>query len=96
MPEVELPSTVIGLLAFTMAGGAYMVWNIQKSFLTYIETKNHNLEKATQAFMAKIEDFTVEIHEQSERHKDAMINQNDRHKQMMDDFAARLESFAKK
>lgn len=97
----ELPSTAIGLIAFIIAGAGALLWRMAsknsdannetvKTFMTYIEKKNGNLERATQLFTANIE-------EQAMRHKDAMIDQNERHKQMMDDIAARLEniSFAK-
>lgn len=81
----ELPTTVIGLLAFLFTGSGFAIWRIQKSFLEYIQMKNGNLEKA-------IVIFTKAMEEQGERHKDAMVNQNNRHQQMMDDIAARLES----
>lgn len=88
----QLPTTVIGLVAFmfivAMLAVFWVIRNNNKTittFMTYIEKKNGNLERATKL-------FTETIEEQAMRHRDAMINQNDRHKQMMDDMAARLEA----
>ena len=88
----QLPTTSIGLIAFIIvaAGVAlrYLADQNRKTtetFMTYIQTKNHNLERATQL-------FTKTMEEQAERHREAMVNQNDRHKQMLDDMAARLEN----
>lgn len=93
LPNAEqLPTTVIGLVAFmfivAMLAVFWVIRNNNKTittFMTYIEKKNGNLERATKL-------FTETIEEQAMRHRDAMINQNDRHKQMMDDMAARLEA----
>ena len=89
MPIESLPTTIVGLLAFIFMGSGYIIWRIQKQFLSYIQLKNGNLERATQLFVDTVE-------EQAVRHRDAMINQNERHAQMMDDIAARLESVAVK
>ena len=59
------------------------------TFMTYIEKKNNNLERTSKLFTEAMED-------QGMRHRDSMMNQNDRHKQMMDDFAARLENLIPK
>lgn len=92
----DLPTTSIGLIAFIVLS---LGWAIKyqadqnrkstEAFMTYIEKKNGNLERATKLFTETMED-------QAMRHKDAMINQNDRHKEMMDDFAARLENLVAK
>lgn len=85
----DLPTTAIGLIAFTVAGAGWLIYRMSKqqtdTFMTYIEKKNGNLERATKL-------FTEAMEEQATRHKDAMINQNDRHRQMMEDFAGRLEN----
>lgn len=91
----ELPTTAIGLIAFILAGAGGLLWRLSvvkaneslktvETFMTYIEKKNGNLERATKL-------FTETMEEQGTRHKDAMVNQNERHQQMMDDIAARLE-----
>lgn len=96
----ELPTTAIGLIAFIASGAGVLLWRLSvvkanesqktvETFMTYIEKKNGNLERATQLFTAAME-------EQGERHKEAMINQNERHKQMMDDIASRLEALSTK
>lgn len=93
MPLSDLPTTGVGLIAFTVAGAGWLIYRMSKqqtdTFMTYIEKKNGNLERATKL-------FTEVMEEQAMRHKDAMINQNDRHKEMMDDFAGRLENLIPK
>ena len=61
----QLPNTVIGLVAFLISGSGYLLWRMQNTFMTYIEKKNGNLERATIAFIAAIE-------EQANRHKQMM------------------------
>src|SRR6185312_16796683 len=96
----DLPTSAIGLIAFMVTSFGVLLWRISvqnekaneetiKTFMTYIEKKNGNLERATKLFVENVE-------EQATHHRDAMVDQNDRHKQMMDDFAARLESLIKK
>lgn len=89
----DLPTTAIGLIAFVIGGSGWLIYRMSKqqteTFMTYIEKKNGNLERATKL-------FTEAMEEQGERHKAAMVNQNDRHQQMMDDFAARLENLVPK
>ena len=103
----DLPTTSIGLIAFIVVAFGFAVkyladqnrrsleilgkQNTENTqiFMTYIEKKNGNLERTSKLFTEAMED-------QAMRHKDAMINQNDRHKQMMDDFAARLENLVPK
>lgn len=94
----DLPTTAIGLIAFIVTGAGALLWKMAsinkaenqktvETFMTYIEKKNGNLERATHL-------FTEAMEEQGIRHKDAMVDLNERHKQMMDDIAARLESFS--
>jgi iron uptake system EfeUOB component EfeO/EfeM len=85
----DLPTTAIGLIAFIVAGAGYLLWRITKTqtetFMTYIEKKNGNLERATKL-------FTEAMEAQELRHRDTLIQQSAQHKEMMDDFAGRLEN----
>jgi hypothetical protein len=97
----ELPTTVIGLIAFVVAGAGALLWRFSsnsgkannktiETFMTYIETRNHSLEKTTDKFLEKMEERDLKF-------DDALIKQGERHQQGMDDLAARLEnSWAKK
>lgn len=59
----NLPTTVVGLIAFICAGSLCgMAWQA-RFFMTYIQKKNANLERTTQAFMDHLE-------RQRERHDD--------------------------
>lgn len=92
----ELPTTIVGLIAFIFLGNGFIIWRLQKAaakaaqdqlntFMGYIETKNHNLEKATTLF--------VESTEKKNKQFEIMLSDHDkRHGEMMDDMAARLES----
>lgn len=99
----ELPNTIIGLVAFVFAGlvsmmGMMLRWQNKAttSFLTYIQVKNGNLERATKTFVESMEKrdltFAEAFESQGLRHEEAMHSQNRMHSQMLDDFAARLES----
>lgn len=88
----ELPTTIIGLIAFLFVGFGYFIWRMSKSnsdiiqvFMLYIEKKNNNLEKTTVH-------FTDTLQERDKRFDDMLIKHDERHKEMMDDMAARLEA----
>lgn len=94
MPS-DLPTTAIGLIAFVVAGAAYLFVRTANearktnneqllTFMTYIEKKNGNLERTTNKFMETLEDRDLKF-------SDALIKQGERHQQAMDDLAARLE-----
>lgn len=92
----ELPTTAIALVAFIAAGAAALIWKIVHdnntasektvaTFMTYIEKKNGNLERATAAFLASAEVKNKQF--------EVMLADHDkRHQTMMDDMAARLEA----
>lgn len=94
MPEI--PTTAIGLIATIAAGAGGLIWKINKgntdamktmvdTFMKYIETKNHNLERTTELF--------VESSEKKNKQFEIMLADHDkRHQQMMDDMSARLEA----
>ena len=86
----DLPTTAIGLIAFVIVAAGYALWKVVTTFMTYIEKKNNNLEKATTLF--------VEANAARDKQIDDMLIRHDeRHGQMMDDMAARLEqTFAPK
>ena len=81
----DLPTTAIGLIAFIFIGSGYLIWRIVQTFMTYIEKKNHNLERATEKF--------IEASEKKNKQFETMLADHDkRHNDMMDDMAARLEA----
>lgn len=92
----ELPSTAIGLIATVIAGAGGLIWKLNKgnadsmkvmvdTFMKYIETKNHNLERTTTLF--------VEASEKKNKQFEIMLADHDkRHQGMIDDMAARLEA----
>lgn len=51
----QLPTTAIGLIGFVVIGAGALVWRVITKFMTYIETKNHNLERATDKFIETTE-----------------------------------------
>jgi len=89
MPVNDLPTTAVGLVAFIVAVSGYLLWQMSKhqtkTFMTYIETRNHSLEKTTDKFIATLEERDL-------RFNDALIKQGERHREAMDDLAARLEA----
>lgn len=88
----ELPTTTIGLIAFIIAAAGWLIWKLNQNntstvttFMTYIEKKNGNLERATAAFL--------ESTEKKNKQFEIMLADHDkRHGAMMDDMAARLEA----
>lgn len=88
----DLPTTAIGLIAFILMGTGWLIYrmvqanaNTVTTFMTYIEKKNGNLERATAAFLASAEIKNKQF--------EVMLADHDkRHQQMMDDMAARLET----
>lgn len=87
-----LPNTIIGLIAFILvcAGAAvkYMADQNTKTvttFMDYIEKKNGIVERLGDKFMEQTDKANKQFQVMLEDH-DA------RHKQMMDDMAARVEA----
>lgn len=84
----DLPTTAIGLIAFVVGGAGWLIFRMSnqqtQTFMTYIEKKNGNLEKAQKLFIETIEDRDLKF-------TDSLIKQGERHQQSMDDMGARLE-----
>ena len=83
--NADLPTTAIGLIAFIASGGGILLWRVIGKFMTYIEIKNKNLERTA-------EHFTETLSERDKKFDDMLLKHDDRHKEMMDDLVARLES----
>lgn len=81
----DLPATAIGLIAFIASGGGLLLWRVIGKFMTYIETKNNNLERTAKHFTETLED-------RDKKFDDMLLKHDDRHREMMDDLIARLES----
>lgn len=85
----DLPTTAIGLIAFIVMGAGWLIYRMSnqqtQTFMTYIEKKNGNLERTTIHFTEAMED-------RDKKYEDMLIKHDERHKEMMDDMAARLES----
>lgn len=88
----DLPSTVVGLIAFiilVLVGVITLLIKQQRdasaAFLTYIEKKNGIVEKLG-------DKFTESVDRQQDRFEKVLVDQAARHKEMLGDFAARLEA----
>lgn len=81
----DLPTTAIGLIAFILVGTGLLIYRVVQTFMTYIEKKNGNLERATVSFLDSAE-------KKNKQFEIMLADHDKRHSDMMDDMAARLEA----